>query len=139
MENNRLVQLAAYVSRHAHHGQFRRDRVTPYFEHIKAVVDRVGGESEVIVAVAYLHDVIEDTKETAETLRARGFPESVVSSVVLLTKGKENYETYLAGVKVCEVATKVKVADMLSNLADDPSKKQILKYAKGLLFLLSKG
>jgi len=39
-------------------------------------------------------------------------------------------------VKCNELARKVKIADMLSNLADNPTDKQIKKYAKGLLFLV---
>jgi len=39
-------------------------------------------------------------------------------------------------VKENEIARKVKVADMLHNLSDEPTKKQILKYAQGLVALL---
>ena len=35
-----------------------------------------------------------------------------------------------------ELARVVKIADMIDNLADKPSKKQIIKYATGLLALV---
>ena len=43
--------------------------------------------------------------------------------------------TYLARVKENPIALKVKIADMLCNLADDPTPRQVEKYRKGMLFL----
>lgn len=42
------------------------------------------------------------------------------------------YIRYLDRVAECPLATKVKIADMISNLADNPSTRQIRKYAVGL-------
>ena len=65
-----------------------------------------------------------------------GIPPHLVTAVVLLTKTHEGvYDDYLEQVASSPLATKVKIADMLSNLADHPTKKQIRKYAKGLLRL----
>ena len=130
-----LIQLAEDIATKAHAGQFRRGGETPYIEHPKAVVGRVGSDPDAIV-VAWLHDVIEDTPVSAESLRQAGIPERLVQEVVLLTKTRETrYEDYLERVAASEVASRVKIADMLSNLADNPTKKQIKKYAKGLLRL----
>jgi len=47
----------------------------------------------------------------------------------------KSYEDYLEDVKKNPLARTVKIADMLSNLADNPTKNQIIKYSKGLLYL----
>ena len=39
-------------------------------------------------------------------------------------------------IKQNKLAKSVKIADMLDNISDKPTEKQILKYAKGLAFLL---
>ncbi len=135
-----LVLLAEKIATQAHAGQFRRgvegaERV-PYVEHPRTVVGRVGDDAEAQV-VAWLHDVIEDTEETAESLVEAGIPAHLVAVVVVLTKTPgTDYEAYLEGIAGSALATKVKIADMLSNLADSPSPKQIRKYATGLLRLV---
>ena len=83
------------------------------------MVSRVGDDEKAQV-VAWLHDVIEDTDETAESLVSQGIPEDLVKSVKLLTKTREAvYEEYLDGIASCSIAKEVKIADMLSNLSDN--------------------
>ncbi len=136
MNPDSLVELASSIACEAHEGQFRRGGAVPYIEHPKAVAYRVGADPDAKV-VGWLHDVLEDTHVTAADLLARGIPQRLVDSVQLLTKSRETvYDVYLDRIASCPIATRVKVADMLSNLADAPSKKQIRKYAKGLLRLV---
>jgi len=131
-----LTKLAEEIARKAHEGQFRRDKKTPYIVHPALVAQKVAGDANA-VAVAWLHDVLEDTFETAETLRKQGIPVNIIEAVELLTKNSSvSYKDYLDKVKTSSLATKVKVADMLSNLSDSPTKKQIIKYSKGFLHLL---
>jgi (p)ppGpp synthase/HD superfamily hydrolase len=131
------ARLAEHIARKAHAEQLRRDGVTPYITHPEAVARRLFGESDEVIATAWLHDVLEDTSVTAEILRTSGIPAQVVNAVVRLTKSSEHsYEFYLAGVRENEIARKVKVADMLHNLSDAPTQEQIVKYARGLLALL---
>jgi hypothetical protein len=52
------------------------------------------------------------------------------------TTPETDYDDYPERVAASPIAAKVKIADMLSNLADDPTPKQIRKYAKGLLRLV---
>lgn len=133
---NRIVQLARKVATEAHKGQFRRDGLTPYIKHPEAVASRVSDDTHA-QAVAWLHDTIEDTEHTEDSLIELGLPKSVVSSVVRLTKSDGvPYETYMKEILSDPVATKVKIADMLTNLADTPTNQQILKYAKGLQILI---
>lgn len=130
------IDEAASIAAAAHRGQFRRDGVTPYIEHPAAVAARVRGDEKAEM-VAWLHDSIEDTEETAESLAAKGAPAEVVEAVALLAHPRgEPYRQYLERVKAHPLAAKVKVADMLANLSDAPAERQIRKYAQGLLLLL---
>ena len=80
---------------------------------------------------------MEDTDLSAQDLLDKGISPEVVEAVVILTKTKWNdYQGYISLVKQNPLATKVKIADMLCNLGDNPTDKQILKYAQGLTFLL---
>lgn len=123
---------------HANH--FRRDNTTPYVTHLQKVVDilRQRGELNVIAyAAAWLHDSVEDGLTTIEQLSCDGVEWEVLNIVELLTKKKDtDYYAYLSTIKDNEIATRVKIADMLANLSDDPTDKQIKKYAIGLQFLL---
>jgi (p)ppGpp synthase/HD superfamily hydrolase len=129
---------AIEIADKAHAGKFRRDGVTPYFNHPKAVAlhPRIHGDPAAM-AVAYLHDVIEDAGIPADRLKNEGIPDEVVDAVVVLThKRDQTYREYLEGVKKNALAAKVKVVDMLHNLSDTPTDRQILKYAKGLKYLM---
>lgn len=133
-----IIEISKQVASRAHSGQHRRDGWTPYINHPAAVAGKLAGESVVVIATAWLHDVLEDTAETPETLRAAGLPDSVIHAVEVLTKTEGvSYGEYLSGVRQNWIARKVKVADMLHNLSDAPTERQIIKYAKGLLLLLN--
>ncbi len=83
--------------------------------------------------MAWLHDVLEDCPVSESELVEKGIPEKHVDAVRLLTKTKGvAYEDYLEGVASSELASVVKIADMISNLADNPTRRQIKKYAQGL-------
>lgn len=129
------VALAARIATEAHAGQVRRDGITPYVKHPESVAARVAGDPRA-EAVAWLHDVLEDTSWTASDLRREGLPPEVVDAVVLLTKADGgDYGAYLHRVRANPLACRVKIADMLANLADRPTDRQIAKYAQGLLVL----
>ena len=138
-----LITKCLNIATRAHSGQFRRDGVTEYIVHPITVADKVAKFGYEYVCVAYLHDVLEDTDFTAKDLLAQGIPSNIVSAVQTLTKEKDTsswrsgyYAQYLYDIKNNELARRVKVADMLSNLGDDPTDKQIVKYAKGLVYLM---
>lgn len=126
------------IAEEAHAGQFRFDGVTPYITHIRGVAESFREDEIGTRAVAWLHDVIEDNKKfTAEVLLARGVAPWVVETVVALTKVEgEDYFVYLARVKANPFARRVKIADILYNLNDSPSRNQVKKYAKALKYLL---
>lgn len=145
-----LLRRAEDLARHAHQGQ--RDKAGhPYIEHVARVA--AGVEHPLDKAVAWLHDVIEDTELTREQLVATGADFSVeqmmvwralIADVALLTKvnGMSN-EDYYARVKLSPRARRVKLSDVKDNA--DPDRLAVLdeatrerlaaKYAKALAAL----
>ncbi|NBR06934.1 MAG: hypothetical protein EBT92_14325 [Planctomycetes bacterium] len=139
---NLQVELAKSIASLAHQGQFRRDGHTPYISHPASVARRIRAVTVLpyFEAVAWLHDSIEDSNGQVQEnlLLTRGIDIEIVNAVVAITKvDGEDYEKYLLRVKSDPYAKLVKIHDMLDNLSDRPSNKQILKYARGLQFLLS--
>jgi (p)ppGpp synthase/HD superfamily hydrolase len=129
-----MLKLAENVARDAHTGQYRRDGITPYIKHVEAVVERLHSDDEKIVG--WLHDTVEDTDVTLQELRELGFAAHIIEAVRLLTK-TEGYDLqkYLEAIKANPLAKAVKIADMRSNLADTPTKKQRERYSNGILYL----
>lgn len=125
------------IARKAHLGQTRFDKVTPYFTHLEGVARSFDPNEETLIKISYLHDILENTPMTAQALLDLGIMPLVVQEVVALTKVEgEDYFVYLARVKQDGWSRRVKIADILYNLSDSPTKKQIKKYAKALKFLL---
>lgn len=136
----RQQDIAYEIAQKAHEGQFRRDKITPYFDHVKDVariVQMRGGNDEEIAA-ALLHDTLEDTNLTKFDLLNAGIKQSVVDAVIALTHlhEAELYEQAILRAKANSIARKVKIADNLSNLSDAPTNKQIIKYSKSLQVLM---
>ena len=130
------VKLAKKLAYILHKDHFRRDAFTPYTRHIEDVAGRVGDKDYATQAMAWLHDAIEDTSATASYILDFGVCKLVVDGVVSLTHLKgESYYEYIFRQRVDQRMVDVKTADMLSNLADTPTDRQIIKYAKGLLWL----
>jgi len=134
----KIVDRAKEIALRAHSGQFRRDGMTPYAHHPERIAARVAGDAQA-EAVAWLHDVLEGSEETEASLAQSGMPTSVIEAVRLLTKRSGlSYEDYLLGLRHNALARKVKIQDMLDNLSDSPTERQIAKYARGLLMLCDK-
>jgi (p)ppGpp synthase/HD superfamily hydrolase len=108
-----LVQLARDIAEKAHAGQFDKAG-EPYFKHPLFVASLLESDDE--KAVAFLHDVIEDTAVTIEEL-STVFPPHIVEAVRTLTrKSTENYADYILRVKQNQLATAVKLADLTHNM-----------------------
>ena len=87
-------------------------------------------------AVAWLHDVLEDTDITAKDLCEKGIPLEIVNIVKILSKKREHsYSEYIEAVCSSEIAVKVKKADLIANLTENPGNKQISKFSKALIRL----
>lgn len=116
----------------------------PYHNHPIAVASMLETDEEKIVG--YLHDVIEDTSAelrlgTSYCIEFKGEEYLLSNEVFLalktLTKEEDKtYSTYIRSITHSKLTTKVKIADITSNLLDNPSTKQIVKYRKAMKVLL---
>lgn len=120
------VELAKSIAATAHEGQVDKLGVA-YIGHPARVAGhakRLGGSAQA-VAAAWLHDVIEDTKITAQDLLERGISEEVVAAVELLSKkAGQSAQEYYQGVRSNELALLVKEADLADNT--DPARTALL-------------
>jgi (p)ppGpp synthase/HD superfamily hydrolase len=131
------IDIAKNISKKAHQGQQRKNGKA-YITHVESVVGQLGDDTSAVI-VGWLHDVLEDSSLTKVDLLSEGIPEKLVQEVEKLTKKREHtYSQYIDVVKSSALATKVKKADIIANLSDNPSNKQVLKLAKALIQLCSK-
>ena len=137
-----LLSCAKAIAIKAHEGQVDKAGA-PYWHHPEFVAGHVEGVKT--KAVAWLHDVIEDSVITAEDLFEAGIEAEVVEGVLAITKQKgEAYEAYLARVKANPLARAVKLADLEHNMAlsriANPTQRdfdRIERYKKAKAFLLT--
>lgn len=111
----------------AHKGQKDKGK-KPYIYHPIYVAEHV--EGDIAKSVAYLHDVVEDTKYTLEDLQNAGFSDEIVDAVDVLTKREGmSYEKYIEKVAKNPLATTVKLADLEHNSQisriENPNKKDL--------------
>jgi (p)ppGpp synthase/HD superfamily hydrolase len=136
----KLETIAKRIATTAHQGQVDKAG-QPYISHPESVASQVIGDEA--KAVAWLHDVVEDTAVTFDDLRAEGLSEVVIEAAAILTKQEnESYETYLERVAANPLAKAVKLADLKHNLdtsrlkvIDDKAKARLEKYKLALSFL----
>ena len=125
----------------------------PYFYHLERVANRVRdmeynmvdetSEINLYIAVAYLHDVIEDTDCLIGDLIDE-FGKTVAEAVKLLTRDKEEtYANYVVGIKNSvflegKIARVVKLADLFDHLmGPTPCPPHLIKrYEKSLYTLI---
>jgi len=136
------------LSQYAHRDQKRRSG-EPYFLHpqeVSNIVKKYYPENKVAYYSALLHDSMEDGLDLGNfededeliSFILDAIPEDqianrVIEVVSLLTKREnELYDDYMGGVMGDSDALIVKLADMLHNLSDNPSPKQIVKYGKAV-------
>lgn len=139
-----VVATARRIAVRYHRDQF--DKIgAPYIDHVERVAARVAEHGEAYVAVALLHDVLEDTDATVVTLIEAGITAEVIEAVALLTKtpGEPNID-YYARLRDNELARVVKLADIADNtdpirmaaLAPDTKHRLTTKYAKAVAALV---
>jgi (p)ppGpp synthase/HD superfamily hydrolase len=136
-----LREKVLAIATKAHAGETDKAGV-PYINHPVAVAANFTTDDDQYMT-ALLHDVVEDTSETLETLLAYGVPRAVVDAVGALTKREgEEYFEYLSRVKRNPIAKDVKIADIrhnsdLSRLSEITPKDEAraAKYEKALMFL----
>lgn len=148
------TELADFVQK-LYKGHYRRDGKTPYYAHLIRVARRtieneyrgidfdnffkdenVDYDHRKLYQIALLHDVIEDGLADRFDLMQLNLLDDVLGGVELLTKDKyDDYLDYIRRVKHDLRTRKIKIADILDNIGDHPTEKQIHKYAKALLIL----
>lgn len=118
-----MTILAMKVAYAAHEGQVDRIGV-PYIYHPIHLAEQMDTEDECVAAL--LHDVVEDTDITLEELRSKGFTDTQLEAVELLThipspekqaeeEKLEEYLDYVRRLKSNAIARKVKMADLRHN------------------------
>lgn len=116
-----MIELAKQLAIHAHEGQMYgnhpytyhlQNAVTAFNEVVKNKEDSCG---DIVYATIWLHDVVEDTHITLDTIR-NIFGNVVYLGVDAITKRSgENRDEYISRVKRNKLATLVKAADTYAN------------------------
>ncbi len=128
-----LTKKAMKLCFDAHKSQTDKSGV-PYVFHPFHVAEQM--TSEEAVAVALLHDVVEDTQYTLSDISAMGFPKSVTDALALMTHDKSvPYMEYVAKIRENKTAREVKLADLehnsdVSRLGGELTAKDIRRLAK---------
>ena len=144
------LDAASRIAGVAHQNQFRRDG-QPYIMHptaVQAITKRYYPDNIEAQILAMLHDVIEDGPAQSGLTRRQLFrmvkdaipgdsraQESIMKALRVMTHSKRThpvYEDYLQLVFTNELATIVKISDLIHNLSHNPSDKQITKYRNAL-------
>lgn len=114
------VAIARRIATEAHAGQIDKAG-SPYIDHPRRVAARLTDLRA--QAVAWLHDVIEDTDVTPDDLRGAGIDDDVIAAVQLLTRTGDD-GAYYARIAADPLAREVKLADIADNT--DPERTALL-------------
>ena len=146
MQYEQLTKKAIAFAMQAHEGQTRKGSGLPYIVHPVEVFSIVKKykESRVIdelLAAAALHDTVEDCDVTIDTI-SKEFSPLVASIVAELTNdvvkvrvlGKEAYMNAKL-TSLSSWALVIKLADMLANSSDQPTKAMIDRMASNIAHL----
>ena len=153
---------SAEIAARAHHGQMRKDGVTPYIVHPGRVATLVammthdyptldGVMAKHMIAAAWLHDVIEDTTTTEGELY-REVDAAIIDLVVGLTNDKsikaprpdrkkmerERLEKASQAVRLIKLADRLDNVQDLEHLSDDFA-KLYARETEELVFALTRG
>lgn len=119
--NSPLIAKSYALAVKAHAG-VRRSSQEVYLNHplrVARALQEAGFNHEVI-AVALLHDAVEDSDMTLGTLRRHGFSERIISGVDSVTKRDgETYESAIERASAHPIGRLVKLSDNLDNSSDE--------------------
>lgn len=110
----RAIEITAYAFR----GQRDKSGKEPAVLHSLRVMFALSGDDEDMI-VGVLHDILEDTAIDLEDLVEEGLPEELAVALQSVTRDKtvETYSSYILRVKENPRGRRVKVADLMDNLA----------------------
>ena len=141
---NEQLEIAIELAIKYHKGQIDKGG-NAYILHPLEVMNNVNRMESKIVAV--LHDIIEDTECTVDTLREWGIDEDIIESINILThKEGMSYMEYITEISYDLIAIEVKLVDLKCNMDLSRLNRKITnkdlernkKYMKAYYFLLSK-
>ena len=143
MDITKLLEKAISIALEAHTGQVDKAG-QPYILHPLRLMLKLEDNEEQIVAI--LHDVVEDSSMTLDTLKENGFSDNIIAAIECLTKrDNENYLHFITRVKKNQLARKVKIEDIKDNMdlkrlnsITDKDLQRVAKYHKALNILLDK-
>jgi hypothetical protein len=139
-----IADKAETLARYAHEDQFDKAG-DPYILHPERVAQAVHHLGPKCVALAWLHDVVEDTSWSLETLSHAGFPRDLLVAVDAIThRPHEPYADYLDRVREDPIARIVKIHDMqdngrvdrLTRLPEEIAARLRRKYTQGMASLI---
>jgi guanosine-3',5'-bis(diphosphate) 3'-pyrophosphohydrolase len=115
------IDRAMAIALRYHNGQVNQHDGEPYILHVQRVANHVRdrGLSETHQAIAWLHDVLEDTECTPKQI-VDAFPNNgvIIQAVLALTKVKGiSNEVYYTCLKADPVAAAVKISDLVDNFS----------------------
>jgi guanosine-3',5'-bis(diphosphate) 3'-pyrophosphohydrolase len=136
-----VISQAIAFATEKHNGQFDKSG-NPYILHPLKVMHYLRSQDEELMAIAVLHDVVEDcfkkVDEGLKALREIGMSVRVVEGVDILTKRPgQTYEEYVELVLTNDDAILVKMADLRHNMdvrrlkgITEKDMKRLEKYAR---------
>lgn len=137
-----ILSKAILLATTKHDGQKDKGGM-PYILHPLKVMHYLKTDDQELMAIAVLHDIIEDTDVTFQDLRNHGMTDRVVYAIKLLTKNPgQSYEEYIEGIKTNVDALRVKLCDLRHNSdirrlkgITDKDIKRMVKYNRTFLEL----
>ncbi|MBR2192651.1 MAG: GTP pyrophosphokinase [Bacteroidaceae bacterium] len=135
---------ALKISKEAHKGQ--KDKAgEDYSHHPVRVAEKCQSISAKVVAL--LHDTIEDTEVTEETLQKEGFSQEIINGILSVTKREgESYEEFVRRAAENPLGREVKKADLEDNMdirrlkeITDDDVVRLRKYLRAWQYLMTLG
>jgi (p)ppGpp synthase/HD superfamily hydrolase len=110
-----VLATAVALAADRHKGQYDKGGM-PYILHPLKVMHYLKTDDLELMAIAVLHDVVEDTDTTFEELKSLGMTDRIIEALKLLTKQKgQTFEDYLLGILSNFDTIRVKLADVRHN------------------------
>lgn len=115
MTHNTMLAHAIALAATAHRDQTDKAG-RPYIMHCLKVMHYLRSDDDELMAIAVLHDVIEDTSTTYADLRIAGLSERIINGIRSMTKQRgQTPDEYLNQVLANPDAVRVKMADLRHN------------------------
>ena len=123
MNDTSLFEKAVEFAMHAHSGVFRRGKTIPYIVHPleAAIIVSTIAEDQELMSAAVLHDTVEDTDVTLETIK-KEFGERVSTIVDILT---DRYDPSHVALDP-SIAWRLRKTDSLYRISRAPRDAQIV-------------